>query len=51
VTRAVTELATANRGGVSLATLAAAGRVTTSDAAHAARVLGWHEAPRLSFWY
>jgi len=51
VTLGVTELATAYLGGVSLATLAAAGRVTTSDAAHAARVLGWHEAPRLSFWY
>ena len=51
VTLGVTELAIAYLGGVSLATLAAAGRVTTSDAAHAARVLGWHEAPRLSFWY
>jgi len=47
----VTELAIAYLGGVSLATLVAAGRATTSDPAHAARVLGWHEAPRLSFWY
>ncbi|MGC5165837.1 GNAT family N-acetyltransferase [Luteimicrobium sp. DT211] len=51
VTLGVTELAIAYLGGVSLATLAAAGRVTSSDAAHAARVLGWHAAPRLSFWY
>jgi hypothetical protein len=40
--------------------LAAAGRVTVTDAAAeasenalamATRVLGWHTAPRLSIWY
>jgi len=47
----VTELSTAYLGGVSLETLALAGRVRTTDAATAARLLGWHRAPRLSFWY
>lgn len=47
----VTELSAAYLGGVSLATLVDAGRVETTDAAAAARVLGWHRAPRLSFWY
>ncbi len=47
----IEELSAAYLGGVSLATLAAAGRVTTTDAATAARVLGWHIAPRLSIWY
>ncbi|MFC8733145.1 GNAT family N-acetyltransferase [Luteimicrobium sp. NPDC057192] len=51
VTIGVTELAIAYLGGVSLGTLAAAGRVSTSDAARASRVLGWHAAPRLSFRY
>ncbi|WP_205789387.1 sterol carrier protein domain-containing protein, partial [Microbacterium sp. CPCC 204701] len=47
----ITELSAVYLGGVSLATLAAAGRVTTPDAATAARVLSWHVAPRLSIWY
>lgn len=47
----VQELSAAYLGGVSLATLAAAGRVTSTDAATAARVFGWHVAPRLSIWY
>jgi predicted acetyltransferase len=47
----ITELSTAYLGGVSLATLAAAGRVRAADAAGAARVLGWHVVPRLTFWY
>ncbi|UUT35606.1 GNAT family N-acetyltransferase [Microbacterium elymi] len=46
-----TELSAAYLGAVSLATLAAAGRVETTDAAAAARVLSWPEAPQLSFWY
>jgi predicted acetyltransferase len=47
----IAELSAAYLGGVSLATLAAAGRVTTTDAAAAARLFDWHFAPRLSFWY
>jgi len=47
----VAELSIAYLGGVSLETLALAGRVRTTDAAAAARMLGWHRAPRLSFWY
>ncbi|MDR7111564.1 putative acetyltransferase [Microbacterium trichothecenolyticum] len=56
----VAELSATYLGGVSLATLAAAGRVTVTDAsaeasadalAKATRVLGWHTAPRLSIWY
>lgn len=47
----IAELSAAYLGGVSIATLAAAGRVTTTDAAAAARTFGWHTAPRLSFWY
>ncbi len=47
----VEELSAAYLGGVSLATLAAAGRVQTTDASAAARVFGWHAAPRLSIWY
>lgn len=47
----VEELSAAYLGGVSLATLAAAGRVRTADAATAARVFGWYRAPRLSVWY
>ncbi len=47
----VTELSAAYLGEVSLATLAAAGRVQTSDPAAAARVLAWHVPPRQSFWY
>jgi predicted acetyltransferase len=51
VTLGVAELAIAYLGGVSLATLAAAGRVTTSDVAHAAPLQGCHDAPRLIFGY
>ena len=47
----IAELSAAYLGGVSLATLVAAGRVQTTDAAAAARVLSWHVAPRLSIWY
>lgn len=47
----IEELSAAYLGGVSLATLAAAGRVTSTDAAAAARVLSWHATPRLSIWY
>lgn len=47
----VAELSAAYLGGVSLATLADAGRVETADADLAARMFGWHRAPRLSFWY
>ena len=47
----IEELSAAYLGGVSLATLAAAGRVRSTDAATAARVFGWHFAPRLSIWY
>lgn len=47
----ITELSATYLGAVSPATLAAAGRVRTTDAAAAARVLGWHTAPRLSIWY
>lgn len=47
----ITELSATYLGAVSPATLAAAGRVTTTDAAAAARVLGWRTAPRLSIWY
>lgn len=45
------ELSAAYLGSVSLATLAAAGRVRTADAAAAATMLSWHERARLSFWY
>lgn len=60
VTLGVAELSATYLGGVSLATLAAAGRVTVTDAAAeasenalamATRVLGWHTAPGLSIWY
>lgn len=47
----IAELSAAYLGGVSLATLAAAGRVQTMDASTAARVFSWHVTPRLSFWY
>jgi predicted acetyltransferase len=47
----IAELSAVYLGGVSIATLAAAGRVRTSDAASASRVLSWHTAPRLSIWY
>lgn len=47
----IAELSATYLGGVSAATLAAAGRIRTRDAATAARVLSWHTAPRLSIWY
>ena len=58
----IAELSATYVGGVSLATLAAAGRVRVTDASHegpdgtgpiaaATRLLSWHTAPRLSFWY
>lgn len=47
----IEELSAAYLGGVALTTLAAAGRVRSSDVAAAARVLSWHVTPRLSFWY
>lgn len=46
-----TELSAAYLGGVSIATLEIAGRATSTDAVTASRILGWHRAPRLSFWY
>ncbi len=45
------ELSAVYLGGVSLATLAAARRVQSGDIEAAARVFGWHTAPRLSIWY
>ncbi|GAA3629077.1 GNAT family N-acetyltransferase [Microbacterium awajiense] len=47
----VEELSAIALGGVSVATLAAAGRVRCSDVAVASRIFGWHVQPRLSFWY
>ena len=47
----VQELSAAYLGGVSLATLAYAGRVETTDAFAAARMFAWPVAPRLSYWY
>ncbi|KQZ83342.1 acetyltransferase [Microbacterium sp. Root166] len=47
----IEELSAVYLGGVSLATLAAAGRVQSSHAAAAARVFAWHTAPKLSIWY
>ena len=51
VSLGVEELSAVYLGGVSLATLAAAGRVRSTDVAVAARVFGWHVPPRLSVWY
>lgn len=51
VSLGVAELSAVYLGGVSVATLVAAGRVRASDPAAASRVLGWHTAPRLSIWY
>jgi len=63
VSLGVEELSAVYLGGVSLATLAAAGRVratagteapasaASDPAAFAARVFGWHAVPRLSIWY
>ncbi|WP_439592175.1 GNAT family N-acetyltransferase [Microbacterium sp.] len=47
----IEELSAVYLGGVSLATLAAAGRVSSSDVAAASRVFSWHVPPRLSIWY
>ena len=47
----VAELSAVYLGSVSLATLAAAGRVQSTDAAAAARIFSWFETARLSFWY
>ena len=47
----VTELSAAYLGGVSLTTLAAAGRVETTDPDAAGRLLAWQVPPRQSFWY
>ncbi len=47
----VAELSAVYLGGVSLATLARAGRVQTTDAAAATRVFAWHVTPALSIWY
>ena len=47
----IAELSAVYLGGASPLTLARAGRVESTDAAAAARVLGWHVRPRLSFWY
>jgi predicted acetyltransferase len=51
VSLGIEELSAAYLGGVSLATLAAAGRVRSTDPATAACVFGWHSSPRLSIWY
>jgi predicted acetyltransferase len=60
VSLGITELSATYLGGVSLATLARAGRVRISQDADAAspdaiatatRVLSWHTAPSLSIWY
>lgn len=51
VTLGIQELSAVYLGGVSLATLAAARRVQSDDIEAAARVFGWHTAPRLSIWY
>ena len=47
----IAELSAAYLGSVSLSTLAAAGRVETTDAAAAAALLRHRAAPQLSFWY
>ena len=47
----ITELSAAYLGSVSLATLAAAGRVQATDAIAAATLFAWPETARLSFWY
>ena len=47
----ITELSAAYLGGVSLATLSAAGRVRATDPRHGCPCPPWHVTPRLSFWY
>ena len=47
----ITELSAVYLGGVSVATLAAAGRVQATDASTATRIFSWPVPPRLSFWY
>jgi hypothetical protein len=51
LTLGTTELSAICLGGVSPATLAAAGRVDATDAGAATRMFAWHVPPRLSFWY
>ncbi|SBS70077.1 GNAT family N-acetyltransferase [uncultured Microbacterium sp.] len=50
VSLGIAELSAACLGGVSLLTLARAGRVRGADAG-AARLLSWHVTPRLNLWY
>ncbi|TQJ31628.1 GNAT family N-acetyltransferase [Microbacterium sp. SLBN-146] len=47
----IQELSAISLGGVSVATLAAAGRISTTDAALATRMFAGTRAPRLSIWY
>ncbi|GAB2851699.1 GNAT family N-acetyltransferase [Microbacterium insulae] len=51
VSLGIEELSAAYLGGVSLATLAVAGRVRSTDIVTAARVFSWNTPPRLSIWY
>jgi predicted acetyltransferase len=51
VTLGIAELSALYLGGVSPVALERAGRLSTTDAETAARVLGWPVTPRLSFWY
>ncbi|GAA1850881.1 GNAT family N-acetyltransferase [Microbacterium koreense] len=47
----IEELSAAYLGGVSIATLASAGRADVSDPALASRIFSWYRAPRLSLEY
>lgn len=47
----ISELSALYLGGVSVATLAAAGRVEASDRLRATAMLSWPVPPRLSYWY
>lgn len=47
----IAELSALYLGGVSVATLAAAGRVEASDRLRATAMLSWPVRPRLSYWY
>ena len=47
----VAELSAVYLGSVSLVTLAAAGRVQSTDVAAAARIFSWYETASLSLWY
>lgn len=51
VSLGISELSAVFLGGVSPVALARAGRLKSSDAAFCARMLRWHETPRLSIWY